>query len=267
MTDTDLDDEGYGEESTPATAGLGDNKPPATFEDELRIDHQDVFLKLDALKLSRAKLPVKVDDDTGLEQVGAFILEARALVKAAERAHKAAKEPFKLKVETCDKLFLTKGIAGEVAKMTAVVQAIADDYTERKAAKRRVELAAAAERARTESEGASYEAQNLQAAGSHSVAEVVLSQGEHAEKTADRLAKKAAGGVSDLVRTHMDGMTASGRTVWTFEIEDSSKIDFNALSTAILDHELRQIIQRFVDKGERLLPGVRIYEKNVSTFR
>lgn len=263
MTDSDLSDPGYGDEPAPP----GHNNPPLTFEEELRRDHQSLFLRFEALKLERAKVPAKLETVADLAVAGKTVLLARGLVKDVDAAHKTASKPHKEKAKACDKVFLTTGLIGEIDNLRAVIQALADDYTERRAAAERKRLADEAAALRAKETNASYEAEHLREAGSFNVAEVVESQSEHIGKAAERMEAKADGGVANVVRTRMDGLTASGQTVTTYEIEDAAAIDLNRLREFIYDHELTQIIQRFVDRGGRELPGVRIYDKIISTFR
>ena len=259
---TDLDDDDYG-----APAPAGHNNPPPTFEEELRLENKDLFVRLDALKLSRDKLPTAIENDDQNAVVGRWVVQARELVKDVEVAHKEAKRPIQEKVTTIDTMFLSRGLAGEISKLVDVVKALADDYATRKDAERRKQLAEEAERKRLEAEAASYEAAALKEAGSNSAAEVVISQSEHADKQADRLEAKAAGSVAGVLRTSRGGVTASGREKWVFEIQDLDKIDLNILRDTFYAHELNQVIQRFVDGGGRELPGVRIFPKTIATFR
>lgn len=261
MTDPDLTDDGYGD-----PAPVGHNKPP-TFEEELREANRDVFLRVEALKASAQKLPAVVNSEADNALIGGFIVDARAVTGAVERAHKAAAAPYKEKAAACDVMFLTRGLTGEVKRMVDVVQALANDYAARKERERRRQLAEEAERLRREEDARAYEAAALKDAGSHTAAEVVESQSEHMGKAADRLEAKAEGKVADVLRTRAEGVTASGRKKWDFEIVDESQIDLNVLRDAIYGHELRQIIQRFVDGGGRECPGLRVYERVIATFR
>lgn len=261
---TDLDDDTYGDEPAP----VGHNQPP-TFEEEVRAEHQDVFLRLEALKLARGRLPAKIETDVQNAEVGRWAVEARAVIAAADKAHKAACEPYKVKAAAIDKLFLTRGVKGEIEALRKVVQALADDYAARKERERREELARQAEQRRLQEEAAAYEAEALREAGSHSAAEVVESQSEHASKAADRLENKAQGKAADVLRTQHEGVTASGRTRWIGEVVDLDKIDLNALrdAGAFYASEIEQVLQRFVDGGGRECAGARIYEKVIATFR
>jgi hypothetical protein len=247
-------------------APLGHNRAP-TYEEELRLEHKALFLRLEALKLEREKLPAIANSDADNTALGRFVVNCRDLIKDVDAAHKTVSQPWKEKATTCDKVFLTRGLIGEVDSLRAVVQALADDFAARKERERRRQLEEEAERIRAEADAKAYEAEALKDAGSHSAAEVLESQSEHAERHAARLESKADGAPAAVLRTHADGVTASGREKWAFEILDADKIDLNALRDAIYGHELAQIIQRFVDGGGRELPGVRIYAKTIATFR
>lgn len=262
MVDSDLADPGYGDEPPP----VGHNMPPATYEDEVRREHQAIFLRFDALKLDAQKIGI-VNDDADLETAAKFMKAAAELVKAGDKAHKKGTEEIAKKKATWDTVFLTRGLKGEVGKLTAVVQALCDSFTERKAAENRRKAQADADRLRDAASNAAYAAQEYKGAGEATVAEVLTSQGEHADKAADRMEAKAAGKVADVVRTRFDGVTASGRTVWSYEVTDRAAIDLNVLREVIFDNELAPIIQRYIDRGGRDLPGVRIFEKAVATFR
>jgi hypothetical protein len=255
---TEPDDDGYGD--------IGHNQPP-TFAEEILEANKPLVLRLDALKLERDRLPAVINTDAENATVGKFVTQARALTKDIEAEHKKVVAPYKEKANTIDEIFLSRGFVGEIKKLVDVVQALANDYAARKEKERRRQLEIEAEAKRQEEEAKSYEAAALQDAGSHSAAEVVISQGEHAAKMANRLEAKAQGSAAQVLRTAHDGVTASGRTKWTYEITDLDKVDLNVLRDAIYGHELQQIIQRFVDGGGRELPGVRIYEKTIATFR
>jgi hypothetical protein len=262
MTD-DMASDSYGEDEPPP---IGHNSPPS-FEQEVREAHREVFLRFDALKISRDKLPAIVNSEEENARVGAFIVEARAVVKAAEGAHKAAKAPLKEKTDTIDGLFLSKGLCGDIENLRRVVQALADDYAARKEKERRRQLEIEADRKRAEEDAAAYEAQALRDAGSHSAAEVATSQSEHTGKAADRIERKAQGSVAQVLRTQHEGVTASGREKWVYEVIDREKIDLNELRDVLYGHELDSWLQRYVDGGGRDLKGVRIFSKVIATFR
>lgn len=263
---TDLDDDCYGDEPADPRLAVGANHPPS-FEEELREAHKEVFLRVEAMKLARAKLPPVVNSDEDLAKIGRFVVGARDLAKAIKAAHQEAAKPIKERATTCDKLFLTRGLTGEVESMKAVVEALGHDYTARKEAERRRQLQAEADARRLEEEARAYEAAALKDAGSHSAAEVVESQSEHLGRMADRLETRSQGATADVVRTQMDGVTASGRKMWAYEIEDAEKIDLNLLRDCLYAHELNQWLARYVNGGGRELPGVRIFERTVATFR
>lgn len=263
------DDLGGGDYGEPA--GIGDNNPPKTYADELRQEHQDLFLRLDALKLERGKLPGVVNGDAELEVIGAFVKTARDLEKAVDKAHKKGSADLKAKAKTWDAVFLTRGLCGEIANLRAVAQALADDYIARKEAAERRRLKEEADRLRELEGDRAYEAQTFKGAGSHAVAEVVESQAEHIGKRAERLETKAAGKTADVVRTSFDGLTAGGRSVSAYEVEDLAAIDLNRLKDVFLEHELTQVFQRYADRHRgdpgASIPGLRVFTKVVSTFR
>lgn len=261
---SDLESTTYGDEPDDRHA-IGANNPP--FDEVLKGEHKELFLELDALKLAKEKVKPVIDSDDELESIGRLVVSARNLIKKAAKAHTEAKAPFKAKADICDAVFLSKGLKGEVENLLAFIQAIADDYTTRKAEAERERLRKAAEELRQQEENQAYETAALKEAGAHGVAEVVESQSEHTARAADKLESKADGAVKDVVRTRFEGVTAGGRTVWTYEIEDAAKVDLDLLRRHIFDHELRQMIDRYVAAGGRKLPGVRIFEKVVSTFR
>lgn len=263
-----IDDGDYGEAPP---AAIGDNKPPATYADELREEHASLFTRLTALELDRAKLPIAVDSDAHLATVGTFVKNARELVKDAKAAHRKGSEDIKAKAKTWDAVFLTGGLCGAVAKLQEVAQALADDYTERKEAARREAIRRETERLRELAGEQQYQAQAYAEAGAHTAAEVVESQAEHTAKAADRAEAKADGKTADVVRVNHGNVTTSGRQVAAYELEDLATLDLNLLKGVFLEHELAQIFQRYADrmKGDpaRSLPGLRIFQRTISTFR
>ncbi len=265
----DDDEGGYGEDPA-VIAGIGDNKPP-TYEEELRLEHKPLFLRLEAMELERGKLPAIINTDEDLEAAGKFIIQARGLAKDAGSAHKKASAVVKEKAKTCDKVFLTNGLVGTVDQLKAVVQALADDYTERKAAANRLRLLAEADALREKAGERAYEAVVLQEAGSHRVAEVVTSQVEHLDKAADKLETRAEGGTATVVRTKFEDVTASGRTVPAYELLDIEAVDLNLFKGLFFEHEIAQIFQRYADRNkgaeDASVPGLRVYQKTISTFR
>jgi hypothetical protein len=264
---TDMESDSYGDAPGPANQEIGANRPPATYDEELRLENRDLFLRYEALEAERAKLPAMIADDAALAEVGKFVVRARALAKDVDDRHKKISAPHKEKANTCDVVFLSRGLKGRVEASKGLAEAVADVYTAAKEAARRAELAREAERIRLEAEATAYEAKSLDEGGMHAVADMLESQAEHQDKAADKLEAKAAGSTADLVRARLDGVTAGGRTIWTADIEDAAKIDLNLLRAHILGHELKQMVDRFVSAGGRELAGVNIYPKAVSTFR
>lgn len=246
---------------------IGHNMPVID-EAYLREHHKALLAKVASLKETAAAVPSEIKSPQDLEKAARFMQIAKAIDKEVTDTHKDGKEPHKKAGDAYDKVFLSKGAKGEIDTLMTSVRRATDAYQTALEKKRREEAEAQAQAAAEAERQAREAAEAAAQKGSHHVAEVLDRQADAAAAQAAAAADLAQAPAKDLVRSHTShGVTVGGRKKWVGEIEDAAKIDLNKLRDYLPEHELQQLINRYVDAGGRDLPGVNIYEKTISTFR
>lgn len=162
--------------SAPATAprgNIGDNMPPATDEDALKLRlreaHAVIFTRTAELLEAEKRVPAELDEETAAS-AGDFVVQIAACIKQGNNAHDAEKEPFLAAGRTVDALFfkivrdpLAAAKARVEAKITAHMRRKANEERQRRevaeraareAAERAQAAAAEAERQRRAAEEA-----------------------------------------------------------------------------------------------------------------
>lgn len=233
-------------------ATIGDNQPPraAALQDELSARHLQLAARRDELLEAMKRAPEKVTDDETAGRVGDFIKQIMACHKNAEATRVAEKEPHLESCRVVDGWF--KKITDPLASAKKAMEERLNKYLVAKAEAARRE---AEEKARRERE----EAERLAAAATtDKQLDVAIAH----EAAADAAAVTAQAKPAELSRTRGDfGAVASLRTTWDFEVTDISAVPAEFLM--VNDVAVRGSIKG----GRRVIPGIRIFEKQTAVVR
>lgn len=239
---------------------FGDNRAPV--EDVLNADFADLTARAEAMaQRLQDEAPDKVDSDEDMLFVGRLITDARALAKELEAERSDQSGPLFQAKKKIDGFF--KDLTALIERAEKPLRDRADDYTRRKAAEEREIARRKAEEARRREEEArrkSEEAKSAEAGGRAAArAETYAAQADAEEKSASEARTKVSGG----------GVTASGRAVWTFHIDDYAALDLNDLKPFIDRKAVEQAIRSYVriQKDQARLKGVSIYQDTKTQFR
>jgi hypothetical protein len=251
------------------------NRPPAdlttgeVLREQLRDEFATLLERRDELVAAELRVPDVNDEDTA-RKVSDFIKQIQAVIKAADAARVARKEPYLEGCRGIDGFF--KAIAEPMEKTKRKVEALLTDFLRRKADKERREREERERQARMDEERRRREAETAAAnmrdeASLHDalererVAEQAAADRRKAEKEAD--AKPA-----DMSRTRGDfGAVSSLRTTWTFSNLDRATLDLEKLREHLPMDGLERAVRSFVKSGGRELYGVRIFESTDAVVR
>lgn len=241
---------------------FGHNKAP--LDEVLEKDFAELAEDVDKSVKAIDSRPAKVKDDADFAAVGEIAIAARNLIKRIEELRKDETDPL-FKAQKAIKAHFDI-MAERLASAVKPHQNAADTYTRAKAAEarrraddeaRRLREKEAAERAKAE-QGA-----GAAAARAEGRAEQLAAQADAVQARADQ-------SVGDHVRTRTSGGgTATARTSWEFAIENYDAIDLNKLRPFLNRDHVEQAIRSMVrvQKGNTVLPGVRVFEETKAMFR
>lgn len=248
---------------------MGHNKPgeESPLKTRLEADHADLLGDINALadKANRAPKTIKSEDQLGL--VGDLAKSASAIIKRADTARSAEKEPYLTAGREIDGFF--RAAIERMERIKTVLGQRATEYLRLKEAEERREREEKARREREEAQRLLAEAARAEEAGKIGKAEAAKDKAELAFDKAERAEREAAAPAGDLVRTR----SASGaslttlRKTWAFEIVDLGAVDLAALRPYIARADIEKALRTFVQKGGRQIAGVRIFEESSAAIR
>jgi chromosome segregation ATPase len=255
--------------------GIGDNLPPdpgdlMVEEAAQSVAENNQQLQERAAKLLEAvaRVPETIDDHDVEKRAIDFVKQMRSVRRTADdlRLHGPEKQPYVRAVAAVNGWFQT--IIDDVDKAMRDVSDRITRFQRRVAEEERLRAEAKAEAAEKEAMLADSTAETPE---------------EHAEvderlQAADDARQVAASRPADRSISRTDlGASASLRSRWIHEIEDSTKIPLAKLrpyiDTPCLDKAIRGYIRGIVDKkemqrgGSKELKGVRIYQEHKSVVR
>lgn len=248
-------------EPNPRAVIGGNNPPPDTFPERMKEKYGSVFDSLEPLAELADEQPAALADDAGLSKVGDIIREVRRLFKEIEDIRKKEKDAFLRGGREIDDYFTLRKDA--VKRVWDAMQALADDYQDRKKKAEAERLKAAADAAHKEALRLREQAQTEQTAQS-------AEQANEASARADEMTSKAATSTpADLTRVRTDNGTTSATEKWTYLIEDWSAIDMNVLRPFIPRERVEAAIQSYANfhKEKSAIAGVKFFTKTKAVVR
>ncbi len=241
---------------------FGSNKAP--IDEVLKADFADLREEVAATTRRALDMPRKIENEDDLAMVGGYIADCKALVKKIDGIRTDEGRPILEAQRGINDFF--KRLALLVSDNSEPGQRAADDYARRKAAEERARRERAAEEARRREEEARIKAEKARSADAailaNARAEVEAGKAERAEAA-------AGASVAEMVKTRVEGVTASARVDWTFRVDDYDAIDLNALRPYLARPDVEKAIRSLVriQKGSTRLAGVSVFEDVKSTFR
>lgn len=256
---------------------IGGNNPPAEFSLTDTVNAlPDTLAKAFAERLAgiidpiaqRANgAPEVFTSDEDMAGATDIVNDAQAAWSDFDKLRKEQKDPFKRGGELVDDYFRTP--LQRLARIKEVFTKRATDYTREK--RRKADEAARLERERLEREAEEARKKAAEAAefGDHDEAIEHLQQAATVETKIEEKAATPAIGADDMTVRGASGGAARSRTEWTFEIEDFSKIDLNALRDFIAPEAVDKALKAYTKmrKGTAKVEGVRFFEDEKATFR
>lgn len=249
------------------TAGVGHNNPPddiKVLNDTLKEDNKDRLERTAKLIAGVDKVPEKLEDEEKAQKAVIFVAQIKTAIKDANGARLAAKKPYDNAGKAVQSFFNVE-ILNPLDAAAKNVQSKIDERLREQDRIRREREAEERRRREEEQRRAAEEAKRLEAEGKAFAAEQAQEKAAALEKEAAKADRQAA--KNTAVKSSEFGVNASARTVKAFEIQDTSKIDFNLLRDHFTQAELEKAIRSFIRDGGEVLLGVHIYETVKSTVR
>lgn len=248
---------------------LGHNRPDekSPLRARLETDHAPLLAEIAALAAKADRAPKTIKNDDDLSMVSDLAKATSGMLKRADTARTTEKEPYLVSGRDIDAFF--KSAAERLDRIKAAMGQRATDYLRQKEAEERRKAEAEAAKAREVARKALEEAARAEAANRPTTAGRAMDKAEIAQANAERLERAAAAPAADLARTR----SASGASLatpqkrWTFEIEDLGAIDLNALRPYLARADIEKALRTFVQKGNRSIAGVRIFEEAGAAIR
>ncbi len=262
MSETALDERGYGDNQAPSDAN--------PIRERLTETHAGMLSRRDELLAASNRVPTTVEDENTARKVGDFIKQLQAAVKNADATRVAEKEPYLDGGRQTDGFF--KAITEPLAKAKKDIEGRLGIFLRKKADAERRAREEAERKAREEAERAARAAAEAEAAMTDDAAveEAVVAE-QRAKDAADVAAKaqvEAEAKAADLSRTRGDyGSVASLRTFWDFKDLDRNKLALEPLRSHLSVDALEKAVRSYVKAGERKLAGVTIFENTSTTVR
>jgi hypothetical protein len=238
------------------------NKPPTTLDllkQDLQTTYGNELAKITPIAERANAAPATIASDDDLAVWAKVGVDASKLWKQLDAARLNEKRPV---TKAVDDFF--EEIA-RLSRIATVANQKATDWQRKKAAKARAEQEAEAQRLRDEAERKRLEAEFESDGSSASV-----TTGEAAALEIQATTATQPQSAADLTRVRTaDGITATTRTTWEFEIVDYAKVDLNALRLFIKRDAVETAIRKIVatQKGDTKIEGVRVFEKETAQFR
>ena len=260
--------------TTEVDRGLGDNLPPAVNADILRATcaerHGALVRRRDDLLQAVDRVPATVETEQVAGDVGDFIKQLAAGMKAAEGARVAEKEPFLEGGRTVDGWF--KKITEPLAKAKGEIEGRLNSYLGKKAAAERKAREEAERKTREEAARLAAEAakKEQEARDAKTLDDAVAAEeaAKVAAKDAAKAQQEADAKPAELSRTRGDyGSVASLRTHWTFDSIDRPTLDLESLRQHLSTDALEKAVRSFIKAGGRKLDGVHIFETTSTVVR
>jgi hypothetical protein len=248
-----------------APAPIGHNNPPSVL-DMLKTSLTEVYsAQIDeagpiATRANDAPDVIASDDDLAIwARIG---VDASRLFKVLDTARLNEKRPV---VAAVDEFF--EAATTRLNRISSGATQRATKWNQKKIADARAKAAAEAERLRVEAV-AQREAARI-AAEFDDVDQAVEAAGAAAAVEA-QIAAAPVETAADLTRVRTDdGITATTRTDWKFEIADFSKVDLNAIRAFIDPKAISVAVGKIVkiQKGATKIDGVRVFTEETAQFR
>jgi len=245
-----------------APAPAGHNKPPTTLE-MLKADLQEVYgaqiAEVDPVAERANAAPADIASDEDLATWAKIGVDASKLFKALDAARLNEKRPV---VAAVDGFFDSAVTRANRISVAAIQKATI--WNKKKAEKARAAQAAEDERLRKEAEEKRLAADF---ATDEATATVAAAEAAAIETRIDAAPERTA---ADFTRVRTDdGIVATTRADWKFEIVDAAKIDLNAIRLFIDPKAIATAVSKIVksQKGATKIEGVRVYQDETATFQ
>lgn len=253
---------------------IGHNNPPIVdiepITSRLETNNAELLSRKDQLLARAAESPnfIADGDDDGAGLLGNLIRDIAAANKDAEARRVGEKEPI-LKAGNLVDGFFKARIMNPLATAHGERSRVLTSFSVRKAAAARAKLEAEAARLRAEEDARRKAAEAAAAAIQNEVdlrravaAEKVVAQSAAITVKAERA---AAAPPADLARARTDtGTLMSLRKETVVEITDTTGVDLNTLRPYFKVDHIESAIRLAVRQGVKNIPGVNVYEKEVS---
>lgn len=241
---------------------FGQNKAPIV--EVLNVDFAELKREIDELTDSlRAMVGKPPQDDAAFAELGAKIVAARSLAKRADSIRVDEKAPILDAGRALDAWFKDALLA--LNKVQDYLQGVADAYTREKAAVARAKAQREAEEARARADA---ERAKAEAAKSDTAAANAEARAENFDAKADAAEASAAASTAELTRVRGEGVTASGKEVWTAAITDyvAAISPLGSLGPYFKRETLEAALTSMVrvQKGGAVWPGV-LFKADVKT--
>jgi len=252
--------------------GIGGNSPPPEFSlailvealpGRLASDHEAALAASIGPIAERANAaPEAFATDEDLAAATDIVNDASQAWAEFDALRKREKDPFKTGGETVDDFFRP-----HLQRLTRIKEVFTDRATKYTRAKRlKAEAEARAERERLERERREAEEQAAIAAEfGDDMSATALQQAAIAAE--QRIADVETPATPATVRG-VSGGSARAKTEWTFEIEDFSKVDLNALRAFIAPEAIEKALKQMAKTQKHLakVTGVRFFEDDKAQF-
>lgn len=192
---------------------FGLNKAP--LDEVLAADFADLKAEAQTLIERATSLPLRITSEADQIKVGTFIAETRAFWKKADGQREDVKRPVLEAGRGIDAFF--KAVGNALDEVTGPLQRAMDTFAREAAAAARAKAQREADEARAKADAERARADAAKSAGAAANAEA---RAENLDAKADALDEAAAASTADLTRLKGDGVTISGKEVWTATIID-----------------------------------------------
>lgn len=280
---------------------IGGNSPPIS--EQLSMEYETIAADVDKAAIGFEDLP-KVQGEADAKLYADHARVIKGVQSRVEAAEEKEKRPF---MNALDAVrghfgqFTNKNGTGRLDKMLADMRRAVGDWQRAEAARKQREADERARIAREEERKRQAEAEEAarklrEAVEAQRAAELAarracepmpeptpetraaaervnasLQAADEANRSAQRFEQQAAAPAADHVRVRsgVGGGMATARRFWTFTVEDWEKVPPAELWAFVPEKQREQAIRAYVaiHKGDRPLPGVKIFEDSEASFR
>lgn len=237
------------------------NNPPIA--DRLALENTELLAEVERLAERSNAAPREIRTDADLDAVARLVTDARALGKRVDSQRVQDKEPFLTAGREVDTFF--KAPIDRLARIGSAFQRIADDHARARAAEARRKAEEEAAKARAEAQRQREIAERAAEAERVKAASKAEDRAGNAEAKAEAADRIAAAPAADLVgqTTTASGVTATGKTVWSYEITNYDLIPLDLMRPYLKREHVDAAIKQFVKFHNNTKPmaGVRIFEE------